>query len=114
MNTIFKYVTKDGREIGYHLSTFCQVGPREKAKQYPLETPEMVELQRQVILKNAKHMLDTTNTTSLFAGVHADIREQHFTGLAFEDIDLVAEETEVPEAPLRVTIISTFQEEDND
>jgi hypothetical protein len=106
MNTIFKYVTKDGREIGYHLSTFCQVGPREKAKQYPCETPESVESQRQIILKNAKYMLDATNTTSLFAGIYADIREQHFTGLTFEDIDLVVEETEVPEAPLTFTMIS--------
>jgi len=106
MNTIFKYVTKDGREIGYHLSTFCQVGTKEKAKQYPCETPEKVESQRQIILKNAKHMLDATNTTSWFASVHAVTREKYFPGLTIEDIDLIAEETDIPEGPLVFTVIT--------
>ena len=106
MNTIFKYVTKDGREIGYHLSTFCQVGPKERAKQYSPKTPEDVESQRQIILKNARHMLDATNTTSLFAGVYADIREQHFTGLTADDVDLIAEGTELPEAPKKGVLIT--------
>ena len=106
MNIIFKYVTKDGREIGYHLTTFCQVGPKERAKQYPCETPEDVESQRQIILKNARHMLDATNTTSLFAGVYADIREQYFTGLTAEDVDLVAEETDLSEMSRKVVMIT--------
>jgi hypothetical protein len=95
MNTIFKYVTKDGRELGYHLSTFCQVGSREEAKRYLCSTPEEIESQRQTILKNAEYVLDATNTTSLSAMTHANTRKQHFPGLTFKDIDLIAEEIEV-------------------
>lgn len=94
--TVFKYVTTDGRELGYHLSTFCQVGPKEKAKQYECGTPEAVESQRQTILENMRHVLDATNTTSIFAGVHAETREQYFPGLTAEDVTIVAESTEIP------------------
>jgi hypothetical protein len=96
MNTVFKYVTRDGDELGYHLSTFCQVGPKENAKQYGCDTPERVESQRQTILGNVKHVLDATNTTSVFAEVHADTRERCFPGLTFEDIELVAEQVDLP------------------
>jgi hypothetical protein len=106
MNTVFKYVTRDGRELGYHLSTFCQVGPKEKAKQYNCDTPESVEAQRQTILENVKHVLDATNTTSMFAGVHADTRERCFPGLTFEDVELVAEQTDLSEPFYAYTIIN--------
>jgi hypothetical protein len=103
MNTVFKYVTRDGRELGYHLSTFCQVGPIEKAKQYECDTPERVESQRQTILNNVKHVLDATNTTSVFASVHADTRERYFPGLTFEDIELVAEQIDAPDDERTIT-----------
>lgn len=104
--TVFKYVTTDGRELGYHLSTFCQVGTKERAKQYECSTPESVESQRQIILKNLKHVLDATNTTSLFAATHANTRENCFPGLTFEDVTLVAESTDLPETERVYTIIA--------
>ena len=113
--TVFKYVTTDGRELGYHLSTFCQVGTKEQAKQYGCDTPEAVESQRQTILSNLKHVLDATNTTSLFASVHAKTRENYFTGLTFEDVTLVAESTDAPELERTYTFITnTSNTNDNE
>lgn len=111
MNTIFKYVTKDGRELGYHLSTFCQVGPKEKAKQYLCEGPEQVESQRQTILNNFKHVMNEENVTSIFASVHADTRSTYFPGLKFDDVDLVAEETDLPEESRKYVVITPNQGE---
>lgn len=113
--TVFKYVTTDGRELGYHLSTFCQVGTKEQAKQYGCDTPEAVESQRQTILTNLKHVLDATNTNSFFAEAYASIRENYFPGLTFEDVTLVAESTDLPELEREfISITNTSNTNDNE
>lgn len=86
---IFKYVNKNtNEEIGYHLSTFCQVGPKEKAKRY--QCSKGTESQIEIILTNLRSTLNPREG-SIFYETNKSIAERYFPGLKFEDIELQAE-----------------------
>lgn len=88
---IFKYVNRNtGDLIGYHLSTFCQTGPKEKAKRY--QCTGGPESQMDIIRKNLKYTLEVKdNDDGLFSSLNRNTKETHFKGLSFEDIELESE-----------------------
>lgn len=86
---IFKYVNKNTRElIGYHLSTFCQVGNKEDAKRYTCSNG--YENQLEVISKNLKSTLNP-NSTGMFSSITKSIRENDFKNLKFEEVEIYSE-----------------------
>lgn len=93
MNYVFKYVAKDGRVLGYHLSTFCQVGPKERAKVYPCSTQEKLQSQRDVILRNLEGVLaGRTGEAGGLVSVLFKPAAESFSGFAPGDVDVVPEE----------------------
>lgn len=88
---IFKYVnTRTNEDIGYHLSTFCQVGKKEDAKRYTCSKGP--EEQRQIILNNLKYALGVREgDNGLFTTTYLLIQERYFKGVNFEEIDLIPE-----------------------
>ncbi len=86
---IFKYINNiTGKEIGYHLSTFCQVGKKESAKRY--QCTNGPENQIETIRKNLKYTLNPKQE-GIFSDLNKSIADNYFKGLKYEDVDLVAE-----------------------
>lgn len=78
---IFKYINKNtGELIGYHLSTFCQVGKKEQAKRY--QCTDGPEAQMEIIRKNLKSTLETKDT---------DKGMNDFKCLSYDEVELEAE-----------------------
>ena len=89
--TIFKYIRKsDNSLIGYHLDSFCSVGPKEQAKQYMCETPEEIERQMEIIKGNFKYIINGPKKDS-FVRLITEGRPNQFGDLLFSEIELVAE-----------------------
>lgn len=88
---IFKYINKNtGELIGYHLSTFCQVGPKESAKRYQCKNGP--EEQMEVIRENVKHVLNIKDSDEgIFSGITKSIKKNDFKGLSYEEVELEAE-----------------------
>lgn len=80
----------DDSLLGYHLSTFCQVGQeRLNGKRYSGDNPYK---QLQTIHTNLTHVLEVgDNSDGLFDGLKRDIRDNHFKGLKPEDVYLNAD-----------------------
>ena len=99
--TIYSYRNKGtGQFIGFHIDTFCSTSQNEdSAKRYRANTPENIESQRQVILKNLKHILNPENDKGLFRGINKSVREKWFKGLSIEDITL--EDRNVPDVEIK-------------
>ncbi len=107
--TIYSYRNKGtGTFIGFHIDTFCSTSQNEdSAKRYMANTPEKIESQKQVILKNLKHILNPENDKALFGGINKKVRETCFPGLTFDDIEMLHKEVEDVKISNRVhTIIS--------
>ena len=92
MSTVFKYINKKTNEtIGYHLSTFCQTGPKERAKRYSCETPEAIERQKEIISRNLKSVLEEREESEGISAVIDAMKNQSkegFEGLSLDDISL--------------------------
>lgn len=88
---IFKYTNKNtGELIGYHLSTFCQVGKKENAKRY--QCTGGPEAQMEIIRRNLKGTLEIKDSDNgLFSGIIKDIKKNDFNNLSFEEVELEAE-----------------------
>jgi hypothetical protein len=88
----------DDSLLGYHLSTFCQVGQeRLNGKRYSGDNPYK---QLQTIHKNLTHVLEVgDDSVGLFDGLKRDIRDNHFKGLKPEDVYLNADYLEEGVAP---------------
>jgi hypothetical protein len=87
---IFKYINKkDNSLLGYHLSTFCQIGTKEQAKQYGCSTDDEIESQKEIIQNNFNHVINSTeeNDKDRFISL-LPIKKAYFEGLTQEDIDL--------------------------
>lgn len=93
---IFKYIKKsDNSLIGYHLSTFCQNGPKERAKRYSCKTPEEVQKQLETIRKNFQYTMSATSETNhFFNDAELKIQANYFPNLKFEDVEIIPEEVE--------------------
>lgn len=96
MGVIFKYIKKeDNSVIGYHLDTFCQCGPRDRAKVYGCETGEEIKSQMAIIDKNFSGMFKIKEgDDGLFAAGRLQIRNEQYAGLDREDIVIGWEDTE--------------------
>jgi hypothetical protein len=88
----------DDSLLGYHLSTFCQVGQeRLNGKRYSGDNPYK---QLQTIHRNLTHVLEVSDDSNgLFDGLKRDIRDNHFKGLKPEDVYLNADYLEEGVAP---------------
>jgi hypothetical protein len=88
----------DDSLLGYHLSTFCQVGQeRLNGKRYSGDNPYK---QLQTIHKNLTHVLEVgDDSVGLFDGLKRDIRDNHFKGLKPEDVYLNVDYLEEGVAP---------------
>lgn len=95
---IFKYLKPDGSLIGYHLDSFCSVGPKESAKVYNM-TEEYLPKQLRIIETNLKYLIETrdelkepTLIIELFNNVLAHKKTPFMDNLPFSDITIKAEE----------------------
>jgi hypothetical protein len=88
----------DDSLLGYHLSTFCQVGQeRLNGKRYSGDNPYK---QLQTIHTNLTHVLEVgDDSDGLFDSLKRDIRDNHFKGLKPEDVYLNADYLEEGVAP---------------
>ena len=86
--TIFKYINKkDNSLIGYHLSTFCQVGlKKEEAKIYSCDTEDRIKKQLETIRKNFNYML-SENPSNIIIDL-TSIKDSFFKGLTVEDVEI--------------------------
>lgn len=87
---LFKYINKkDNTLIGYHLSTFCQVGDKDEAKQYSCKTVDEIKDQQTIIQKNFNTVINSTkeNDKSKIIPLNG-IRESYFNGLTQDDVEL--------------------------
>ena len=80
----------DDSLIGYHLSSFCQVGQnRLDGKRYSGDNPYK---QLETIHKNLTNVLTVgEDSDGLFDGLKRDIRDNYFSGLGPEDVYLNAD-----------------------
>lgn len=80
----------DDSLIGFHLSTFCQVGQnRLDGKRYSGDNPYK---QLETIHKNLTNVLTVgEDSDGLFDGLKRDIRDNYFSGLGPEDVYLNAD-----------------------
>lgn len=87
---VFKYINKkDNTLIGYHLSTLCQVGPKEYAKQYSCTTEEEIKSQQSTIQNNFNTVINSTKENDEFKFIPLNgIRERYFEGLTEDDVEL--------------------------
>ncbi len=101
MHTIFKYVDKTTQEpLGYHLDTWCNIGEKQYAKRYDLDTPEKIESQKQIIENNLKYILDGDG--GVFRDIHNRNKKVAFKNLSFKDVEIVIEQVE--EVPLTYNV----------
>ena len=90
----------DDSLLGYHLSTFCQVGQnRLEGKRYSGDNPYG---QLETIHKNLTSVLEVgDDSNGLFDGLKRDVRDRYFKGLKPEDIYLNADYLEEGVTPQR-------------
>lgn len=91
--TVFKYInSKDGSLIGYHISSFCQIGPLEKAKQYRCTELPNIQRQLEIIRSNLDNILDMPDEpTDRFLDTLRLLSKAQFNNLTKEDIGIQAE-----------------------
>lgn len=104
---IFKYINKkDNSLIGYHLSSFCQVGSKEGAKRYSC-TKETVDEQLKIIQKNFNTVINSTKENQKDKIIDLSIiNEAYFKGLSQNDVEIQYEEVPDTEIIYKTTIIS--------
>ena len=92
----------DDSLIGYHLSTFCQVGQnRLDGKRYSGDNPYD---QLQTIHNNLTHVLEVgEDSQGVFDNVKRRVRDSYFKGLKPEDIYLNADYLEEGVSPQKFT-----------
>lgn len=97
--TVFYYVEKStGKLIGYHLSTFCQIGKNKNdAKRYQCETPEEIEERKTIITNNFKSVMNTPENAEGFDVIKLQSKKQ-FNDLTFDDVEIKHEI--VPTVPI--------------
>lgn len=109
---LFKYIKKANNSlIGYHLSTFCQVGEKERAKHYEC-TSENVDKQLAVIQKNFANVINATeeNQKGKFFNM-LPIKEEYFKDLSQDDVEIQYEE--VPDVNIVYTASKVTLDENN-
>lgn len=100
----------DDSLIGYHLSTFCQVGQnRLDGKRYSGDNPYK---QLETIHKNLTNVLTVgEDSDGLFDGLKRNIRDNYFSGLGPEDVYLNADYLEEGLAPQKFVFTKVGNDE---
>jgi hypothetical protein len=100
----------DDSLIGYHLSSFCQVGQnRLDGKRYSGDNPYS---QLQTIHKNLTSVLTVgEDSDGLFDGLKRNIKENYFSGLGPEDVYLNADYLEEGVAPQKFVFTKVGNDE---
>lgn len=100
----------DDSLIGYHLSTFCQVGQnRLEGKRYSGDNPYK---QLQTIRTNLTHVLVVgEDSQGMFDETKRRIRDNYFKGLKPEDIYLNADYLEDGVVPQKFTFTKVTKDE---
>lgn len=106
---IYKYTkTQDDSLIGYHLSTFCQVGAKEHAKRYGAKDDIQAEKQRQTICNNVNSLFSyKDDVEDSWGKARLEMRKRYFGDLTINDIELSFEKVEDVEINYKVHTIAT-------